>query len=28
VVALYDIASAGAKLDRAIGKETTEETNK
>lgn len=28
VVALYDIANAGAKLDRAIGKETTEETNK
>ncbi|OGW20943.1 MAG: hypothetical protein A2X55_12645 [Nitrospirae bacterium GWB2_47_37] len=28
VVALYDIAGTGAKLDRAIGKKTTEETNK
>ena len=28
VIALYDIENAGAKLDRAIGKETMEETNK
>jgi TolC family type I secretion outer membrane protein len=28
VIAAYDITSAGAKLDRAIGKETAEETNK
>ncbi len=28
VVALYDIENAGARLDRAIGKETAEETNR